>query len=111
MNNYEKYYYYDKEQDKAIDTFNAGLPAIFEEIVRFGMIKYSVFLIISIVFLLLFVGTTKFSIKNDEEPPIVVLLVCSSLILLIPFTYNLYKVFLITISPKLYIIHYLKDLI
>lgn len=95
----------------AIDTFNAELPAIFEEIVRWGIIKYSAFSLISLLCMLLFVGTTIFCIKNDEEPPIVVLLVCSSLILLIPFTYNLYKVFLITISPKLYIIHYLKDLI
>ena len=95
----------------AIDTANAELPAILEEIVRWGIIKYSVFSIISLVCLLLFVGTTIFSIKNDEEPEAIASTVLLSLIALIPFIYNLGKLLFVCISPKLYIINYLKDLI
>jgi len=95
----------------AIDTANAELPAILEEIVRWGMIKYSAFSLISLVCLLLFVGTTIFFIKNGEEPDAIAFTVLLSLFLLIPFTYNLFKLLFVTISPKLYIIHYLKDLI
>jgi uncharacterized membrane protein YqjE len=94
-----------------IDTANAELPAILEEIIRWGMFKYSVLTIISLVCLLLFVGTIILFIKNNEEPEAIAYTVLLSLIALIPFIYNLSKLLFVTISPKLYIIHYLKDLI
>ena len=94
-----------------IHTANAELPAIFEEVVRWGIIKYSAFSLISFVCLLLFVRATIFFIKNDEEHDLIAFTVLLSLIPLIPFIYNLSKLLFVTISPKLYIIHYLKDLI
>jgi hypothetical protein len=95
----------------AIDTANAELPAILEEIVRWGMFKYSAFSLISLVCLLLSVWTTIFFIKNHEEPDAIAGTVLISLFLLIPFTYNLFKLLFVFITPKLYIINYLKDLI
>jgi len=93
-----------------IHTANAELPAILEEIVRWGIIKYSVLTIIFFMCLLLFVWTTRFFIKNDEEHGLIGFTILLSLITLIPFIYNLIKLLFVTISPKLYIIHYLKDL-
>lgn len=95
----------------AIDTANAELPAILEEIVRWGMFKYSAFSLISLVCLLLFVGTTILFIKNGEDTEAISFSVLLSLFTLIPFTYNLFKLLFVTIAPKLYIIEYLKDLI
>ncbi len=94
-----------------IHTANAELPAILEEIVRWGMFKYSVLTIIFFVCLLLFVRAARFFIKTDEKHDLIAFTVLLSLISLIPFVYNLIKLLFVTISPKLYIIHYLKDLI
>ena len=94
-----------------IHTANAELPAILEEIVRWGVIKYSTLSIIFLVCILLLVGLIIFFIKNNEEPDASVFTAFISLILLIPFTYNLTKLLFALTSPKLYIIHYLKDLI
>ena len=95
----------------AIHTANAELPAIFGEIVRLGMVKYSFFSIIYFVCVLLCVGLTIFLIKDDKEFDLVFYSGFASLILLIPFTYNLSKLLFVFISPKLYVIHYIKDLI
>ena len=95
----------------AIHTANAELPSIFEEIVRLGMVKHSFFSIIFFVCVLLCVGLTIFSIKDDKEFDVVFYSGFASLILLIPFTHSLGKLLFVAISPKLYIIDYLKDLI
>ena len=100
----------------AIHTANAELPAILEEIVRWGIIKYSAFSLISLVCMLLFVRLAIYlhkQIKESEykDPTVIVYAAFASLISLIPFIYNLIKLLFVTISPKLYIIDYIKDLI
>jgi len=98
-----------------IHTANAELPAILEEIVRWGIIKYSAFSLISLVCMLLFVSLTiylfKKFIKHDIESDAVVLAAFASLIFLIVFIYNLIRLLFVYTAPKLYIIDYLKDLI
>lgn len=94
-----------------IHTANAELPSIFEEIVRLGMVKYSFFSIIFFVGILLCVGLTIFCIKNDKEFDFAFYSGLASLILLMTFAHSLSKLLFVYISPKLYIIHYLKDLI
>lgn len=94
-----------------IHTANAELPAILEEIVRWGIIKYSAFLLISFVCMLLFVAITTLFIKNDDRGDGFAFSVFMSLMSIIFFIYNLIKLLFTYTSPKLYIIHYLKDLI
>jgi hypothetical protein len=95
----------------AIHTANAELPAILDEIVRWGVIQYSVLSIIFLVCTLLCVGLTIFFIKNDEEPAFIAILSILSLIPIFFFIWSfLYLCFVYT-APKLYIIDYLKDLI
>ena len=100
----------------AIHTANAELPAILEKIVRWGMIKYSAFLLISLVCMLLFVRLTiylhkQFKKFEYEDPTVIVYAAFASLISIIFFIYNLIKLLFVFITPKLYIINYLKDLI
>jgi hypothetical protein len=103
----------------AIHTANAELPAILEEIVRWGVIKYSSLSIILLVFILLSVGLIIFLIKKNEEPGIyfhflphsIVFTASILLTLLVHLTSNLIKLLFALTSPKLYIINYLKDLI
>ena len=95
----------------AIHTANAELPAIFDEIVRWGIIKYSVLSIIFLVCTLLCVGATIFFIKNDEDGEGIAFLSILSLIPISLLIWSfLYLCFVYT-APKLYIIDYLKDLI
>lgn len=94
-----------------IHTANAELPAILEEIVRWGIIKYSVFSLIWLVCLLLFVGLTILSIKNDRREDLDGFVCFMSFMSIICFIYNLIKLLFAYTSPKLYIIHYIKDLI
>ena len=99
-----------------IHTANDELPAIFEEIVRWGFIKYSAFSLISLVCLLLFVGLIIFFIKSDllfgdEDHAFLALLATVSSMSLIVFIYNFISLIFVYTAPKLYIIDYLKDLI
>jgi hypothetical protein len=95
----------------AINTASAELPAILEEIVRWGMIKYSVLSTIYLVFSLLLVGLTIFFIKNDEEPAAIAFLGVISIMPITLFIWSFLYLCFVYISPKLYIIEYLKDLI
>jgi len=95
----------------AINTASAELPAILEEIVRWGMVKYSCSSIISLVFSLLFVGLTIFFIKNDEEPAAIAFFGVISIMPITLFIWSFLYLCFVYISPKLYIIEYLKDLI
>ena len=99
-----------------IHTANAELPAILEEIVRWGIIKYSAFSLISLVCMLLFVRLAIYLYKQIKEsaykdPTVIVFAAFASLIYLIFFIYNLIKLLFVYTSPKLYIIDYIKDLI
>jgi len=102
----------------AISTASAELPAILDEIVRWGIIKYSAFSLISLVCMLLFVSLTIYLFKkfinfeNDSEgSEDIVLTGLASLMFLIVFIYNLIRLLFVYTAPKLYIIDYLKDLI
>lgn len=94
-----------------IHTANAELPAILEEIVRWGIIKYSAFSLISLVCMLLFVVFAILCIEHDFESEAFVLATSASLISLIVFICNVIRLIFVYTSPKLYIIHYIKDLI
>ena len=94
-----------------IHTANAELPAILEEIVRWGIIKYSAISLIWLVCLLLFVWLTILSIKNESIGDADGFTFFMSLMSIICFIYNFIKLLFAYTSPKLYIIHYLKDLI
>ena len=94
-----------------IHTANAELPAILEEIVRWGIIKYSAISLIWLVCLLLFVWLTILSIKNESIGDANGFAFFMSLMSIICFIYNLIKLLFAYTSPKLYIIHYIKDLI
>jgi hypothetical protein len=98
-----------------INTANAELPAILEEIVRWGIIKYSASSLIWLVCLLLFVGAIILFIKNDcrddSDDSFAAFSALMSLVSLIVFIYNFIKLLFAYTSPKLYIIHYIKDLI
>ena len=93
-----------------IHTANSELPAILEEIVRWGIIKYSAFSLIWLVCLLLFVGLTILFIKNDCRNDGFAFSVFMSLMSPIFLIYNLIKLIFVYTSPKLYIINYIKDL-
>ena len=100
-----------------IHTANAELPAIFEKIVKWGIIEHSVLSIIFLVCTLLCVGTAIFLGKKaweyslDESPVAIAFFVTASLMFIVLFSYNLFQLFFAYTSPKLYIIHYLKDLL
>jgi len=94
-----------------IHTANAELPAILEEIVRWGIIKYSAISLIWLVCLLLFVWVTILSIKNESIGDENGFAFFMSLMSIICFIYNLIKLLFVYTSPKLYIIHYIKGLI
>ena len=86
-----------------IHTANAELPAIFEEIVRWGIIKHSVSSSICLVFILLFVGLTIFFIKNDDEPLAIAFFGTLSIMPITLFIWSfLYLCFVYT-APKLYL--------
>ncbi len=95
----------------AINTASAELPAIFDEIVRWGIIQYSLFSIITLVLLLLFGGATILLIKKDRDPLAIAATVVVSLLLVIWFTASLLILIHVLVAPKLYIIQYIKDLI
>lgn len=94
-----------------IHTANAELPAIFDEIVRWGIIKYSVSSLIIFLFMLLFVVLAILCIKHDFESEAFVFAALTSFITLIFFIFSFFGLIFVYTSPKLYIIHYIKDLI
>lgn len=94
-----------------IHTANAELPAILEEIVRWGIIKYSVFSLILFLFLLFFVVLAILCIKHDYESEAFVFAVLTSFMTLIFFIFTFVDLIFVYTSPKLYIINYVKDLI
>jgi len=94
-----------------IHTANAELPAILDEIVRWGVIKYSAFSLISFGCMLFFVVFAILCIKDDFEDDAFFLAGFASLISLLGFVYNLIRLLFAYTAPKLYIIDYLKDLI
>lgn len=98
----------------AIHTANAELPAILEEIVRWGIISSLMHMFIWFIILLasfsLLVLTVKCRPKDDNGSGIV-FFGCTSIVLLLFFIFNLQDFIFAYTSPKLYIIHYLKDLI
>lgn len=97
-----------------IHTANAELPAILEEIVRWGLVSNLMFLFLGIGLLLLFIVLIRFIIKSDWEDKglvITFLLTIFFLPFLFVFVGTIYDLVFVLTSPKLYIINYVKDLI
>ena len=107
-----------------IHTANAELPAILEEIVRWGLVSNLMFLFLSIGLVLLFIVLIRFIIKSDWEDKCIIgnyaiikgmvigfLLMIFTVPLLFLFVGAINDLAFVLTSPKLYIIHYIKDLI
>ncbi|NCW68606.1 MAG: hypothetical protein EBV86_08550 [Marivivens sp.] len=97
-----------------IHTANAELPAIFEEIVRWGIISSLMYMFIWLITLLVFFGLLVLEVKTrprDDNGGNVVFFGFTSIVFLICFICKLKAFIFAYTSPKLYIIHYLKDLI
>lgn len=99
-----------------INTANAELPAILEEIVRWGIISSLMFMFIWFITLLASFSLLVLAVKvrseyEDDNGGGIVVLGCTYILSLLFFIISLKDFIFAYTSPKLYIIHYLKDLI
>jgi hypothetical protein len=97
-----------------IHTANAELPAILEEIVRWGLVSNLIFLFLFIGLALLAIVLIRYIIKSDwEDKGLTIAFLLT--IFFVPWLFflvkTIYYLALVLTSPKLYIIDYIKDLI
>lgn len=97
----------------AIDTANAELPAILEEIVRWGIISSFTLMVMGFISLLASFSLLVLSVTRPEDNNSGWLFKFggTSIIFLIFSMFQLKEFLFAYTSPKLYIIHYLKDLV
>lgn len=96
---------------------NAELPAIFDEIVRWGLVSNLMGLFLFIGLLLLFIVLMRLIIKINHEKKYWedkgTGIACLLAVFLFPFLFlwdSIYDLALVLTSPKLYVIQYLKGL-